>query len=34
MPINKWNHGFTLVDIEDDGSFQVHNKRIYKEKVL
>jgi hypothetical protein len=34
MPINKWNWGMTLVDVEDDGSFEVYNKRIYKNKVL
>jgi len=34
MPINKWNHGFSLVDIEDDGTFEVHNKRIHEGKVL
>lgn len=32
MPINKWNHGFVLVDI-DGKDFDVRNKRIYKGKV-
>jgi len=34
LPINKWNHGFAVVDIADNGDFQVRNKRIYKGKVL
>lgn len=33
LPINKWNHGFCLVDIAGH-EFQVHNKRIYKGEVL
>jgi predicted phosphodiesterase len=33
LPINKWNHGFAMVDIDGD-SFDVRNKRIYKGKVL
>lgn len=33
MPLNKWNHGFALVDIDGD-DFEVRNKRIYKGKVL
>ena len=33
MPINKWNHGFAIVDATGDG-FEVRNKRIYKGKVL
>lgn len=32
-PINKWNHGFAIIDAADDG-FEVRNKRIYKGKVL
>jgi predicted phosphodiesterase len=34
LPINKWNHGFAIVDIEENGNFEVRNKRIYKGKVL
>jgi predicted phosphodiesterase len=34
LPINKWNHGFAIVDIENDGDFQVRNKRIFKGRVL
>lgn len=29
----KWNHGFAMVEIDNDGSFEVHNKRIKKGKV-
>ncbi len=35
MPLNKWNHGFMIVDVSDNGiDFEVRNKRIYKGKVL
>ena len=33
LPINKWNHGYAIVDIDGD-NFEVRNKRIYKGKVL
>lgn len=33
LPINKWNHGFAIVDIEGS-NFEVRNKRIYKGKIL
>jgi predicted phosphodiesterase len=29
----KWNYGFAIVEIEDDGNFEVHNKRIIDKKV-
>jgi predicted phosphodiesterase len=29
----KWNHGFAMVDIESDGNFTVHNKRIIEGRV-
>jgi len=32
-PINKWNWGFCIVDLDKSG-FQVRNKRIYKGEVL
>jgi predicted phosphodiesterase len=32
-PINKWNHGFAIIDSAEDG-FEVRNKRIFKGKVL
>jgi len=34
MPLNKWNHGFAFVEVQGDGDFQVHNKRIHKGEVL
>ena len=34
MPLNKWNHGFALIEVEKSGDFQVHNKRIHKGEVL
>lgn len=35
MPLNKWNHGFALVDLDGNGKdFTFRNKRIYKGKVL
>lgn len=33
MPINKWNLGFAIVDM-DNGDFEVRNKRIYQGRVL
>jgi hypothetical protein len=33
MPLNKWNHGFAIVDIDKE-DFQVTNKRIHNGKVL
>lgn len=33
MPINKWNHGLALVEVDGE-EFQVHNKRIYKGRIL
>jgi len=33
LPINKWNHGFSIVDI-DGQNFEVRNKRIHNGKVL
>ena len=34
MPINRWNHGFAIVDVEDEKNFNVDNYRIYKGKIL
>jgi predicted phosphodiesterase len=28
MPLNKWNHGYAIVSVDDSGAFQVDNKRI------
>jgi predicted phosphodiesterase len=33
LPINKWNHGFAIVDVDGDNFF-VRNKRIHNGKVL
>lgn len=33
LPINKWAHGFAIVDIDGE-DFHVRNKRIFKGKVL
>lgn len=33
LPINKWAHGFAIVDIDKE-DFQVRNKRIFKGKIL
>ena len=33
LPINKWNHGFAIVDI-DDSKFHVRNYRIHKGDIL
>jgi hypothetical protein len=29
--INKWSHGFVMVEVDSDGTFSVQNKRIYNE---
>jgi predicted phosphodiesterase len=35
MPLNKWNHGFGIVDLADNGEdFEFRNKRVFKGKVL
>jgi predicted phosphodiesterase len=34
LPINKWAHGFAIVDVAESGEFEVRNKRIHKGKVL
>jgi len=33
MPLNKWNHGFAIVNIDSSGSFTVQNHRIIGDKV-
>lgn len=32
-PINKWNHGFALVTVEEDGTFEVQNRKVINGKV-
>jgi hypothetical protein len=35
MPLNKWNHGFMMVDLDSNGrDYEVRNKRIFKGKIL
>ena len=35
MPLNKWNHGFAMVELSDNGEdFHVNNYRIHKGKIL
>lgn len=35
MPLNKWNHGFAIVELSDNGKdYEFRNKRILKGKVL
>lgn len=31
--LNKWNHGFALVEVRDDGEFDVENLRIVGDTV-
>lgn len=33
MPLNKWNHGFAIVDIDGE-DFEFRNKRIFQGKIL
>lgn len=33
-PLNKWNHGFAIVDTTGDDDFAVHNYRIYRGRIL
>lgn len=32
-PFNKWNHGFARIEIDKQGNYQVHNKRIIKGEI-
>ena len=35
MPLNKWNHGFAEVDLDENGEdFEFKNKRIFQGKIL
>lgn len=35
MPLNKWNHGFAIVDLDSNGEdFEFRNKRIFNGKIL
>jgi predicted phosphodiesterase len=33
MPLNRWNHGFAMIDIDGD-DFEFRNKRIFKGKIV
>jgi len=33
MPLNKWNHGFAIIDVDKD-KYEFRNKRIYKGEIL
>lgn len=33
LPYNKWNHGFAIVEVFEDGQFEVENLKIIKGKV-
>ena len=33
MPLNKWNHGFAIVDTYGDKDFEVHNHKIIEGKI-
>jgi predicted phosphodiesterase len=33
LPYNNWSHGFAIVDLDKDGSYDVSNYKIYKGKV-
>ncbi len=33
MPLNKWNHGFAIIDMDGE-KYEFRNKRIYKGEVL
>jgi predicted phosphodiesterase len=35
MPLNRWNHGFAVVDLDENGEdYEFRNKRIFKGKIL
>jgi predicted phosphodiesterase len=35
MPLNKWNHGFGIVDLDENGEdFEFRNKRVFKGKIV
>lgn len=34
LPINNWNHGFAYIETNEDGTFNVENKKIYGGTVL
>jgi hypothetical protein len=34
MPLNNWNQGFALVDVDGTGEFSVRNHRIFNGAVV
>jgi predicted phosphodiesterase len=34
LPMNKWNHGFAMIDLDGRSKYQFRNYRIYKGEVL
>lgn len=34
LPVNEWNHGFAIVEKDEEGDFIFHNKQIQKGKVF
>jgi hypothetical protein len=32
-PINRWQHGFAWVEVDNDGDFEVHNQKIINGKI-
>jgi hypothetical protein len=33
-PINNWNHGFAMCEVDKDDAFNVHNYRIFGGKLF
>lgn len=33
-PLNQWNHGFAFVRVEQDGWFQVENRRVIEGRAV
>jgi hypothetical protein len=33
-PINEWSHGFAIIDLNPDGTFVVHNKKIINRTIV
>jgi predicted phosphodiesterase len=34
LPMNKWNHGFAMIDVSEKGKFKFRNYRIYNGEVM
>lgn len=33
LPMNEWNHGYALVDVDEDGGFEIQNRTIIRGRV-